>query len=141
MRVCGEQKHVQLINDRRSGTSLELYYRMPTTEERQSFFNQSSYRKGAVIERNDISTRIKYGLEICVGFRAGDFGRRDKKGQAVPMASVKGHVDYHLEWKAELEQGAGDIMAVLAQQVFEVPAIAMAVQEDAEKNCEATSPQ
>ena len=118
------------MTDNISGTELKLYYRQPTTSERQAFINMCIQRTRNKVTTHHAAARLKYGLLILTGFRSGDFGRI-WEGKPEPMASDPDHDDYYVDWKKELETGAGDIVMLLAAQIFEAPAeISDAEEED-----------
>lgn len=110
------------IRDRISDSTIRLYYRMPTTEEHSAFQNEGVQRKGRKVVTRFPQTRVKYGLKILTGFRAGDFCVPGDGGDPKPIASDPDHPDYLPEWKAMVEKLAGDIVQVLAAHVFESPA-------------------
>lgn len=63
-----------------SGTELGLYYRLPTTEERQAFLNDAGKRIGEEYVDNSAEARYEGGLKVLTGVRDGDFEREiDKK--------------------------------------------------------------
>jgi len=58
-------------------------------------------------------TRLKFGLEILVGFEPGDFVIQEE-GQALALDPAR-----HPDWKARLGEHAPDLPSYLAQQIFE----------------------
>lgn len=121
MRVCGASQNTLKMFDNLSGTELSLTYRQPTTSERQGFQNMAIKRRRNKVTTHYAEARLRYGLAIMTGFKAGDFGRL-KDGKPVPMATDPGHADYYEGWKKEVEAGAADIVMTLAAHVFESPA-------------------
>ena len=106
------------IQDNISGSTIVLYYRMPTTEEVIRYTNELTTRKKNKLVIKAGETRQKYGLKIMKGFREGDFERME--GDAyVPMASDPKSANYYPEWKTHIEKYAPDIIERLAMTVFE----------------------
>jgi hypothetical protein len=112
-RILGEERQVLAVSDPVSGSVVTLYYRPPTSEERVAY-QMSAYRLEGGQRRFCLGeTRVKYGLEILTGFEAGDFLLREETGP-VPLDPER-----HPDWKARLAEHAPDLVAYLAQQVFE----------------------
>ena len=118
-RVLGAKKNVLRIRDNLSGSELELYYRMPTTEERVGYINECFHREDGEVKVQIAETRQKYGLEILEGFRVGDFEVETDDGTEVL------NPDDHPAWKEHLHAGASDVLEVLATRVFEASAAVM----------------
>ena len=100
------------IDDRISGTDIVLYYRMPTPKERVDYQN-ALYKKvnGKVVSKH-AETRVKNGLMIMTGFRAGDF-LIEVAGNRVPLRTDMP------EWKDRIKEQATDLVELLAMHVFE----------------------
>jgi len=64
-------KNVLTINDTISGDKIELYYRLPTTEEMVDYQSHMFRRQGKKLLINAFETRLNYGLKILTGFREG----------------------------------------------------------------------
>jgi hypothetical protein len=112
-RILGEERQVLAVADPVSGSVVTLYYRPPTSEERVAY-QLSAYRLEGGQRRFCLGeTRVKFGLEILTGFGAGDFLLREAEGP-VPLDPER-----HPDWKARLAEYAPDLVAYLAQQVFE----------------------
>ena len=109
------------IHDNVSDSDIVLFYRTPTTSERQGYQNMALQRKGKKVNFNQAEARLTYGLKILTGFREGDFVR-DALGAAVPYSSDKNSPHYLEEWKKELEAGASDLVMLLAAHVFDASA-------------------
>jgi hypothetical protein len=97
------------IDDRISGTDIVLYYRMPTPKERVDYQN-ALFRKvnGKVVSKH-AETRVKNGLMIMTGFRAGDFLISDR----IPLTTDM------TDWKDRIKERATDLVELLAMHVFE----------------------
>lgn len=102
------------IQDARSGSEIELYYRNPTSREEALYQAKIVKRKGSKVVLKTFDTRLEFGLRILTGFRVGDFG---VDGQ--PISSVPGSPGYREDWKDIVAEGASDIVRALALTVFE----------------------
>lgn len=112
-RVLGEEQHTLKVQDPVSGSVITLHYRRPTSEERVAY-QLAAYRIEGGERRFCLGeTRLKFGLEILTGFGPGDFQVREDGGEA-PLDP-----EQHPDWKARLAEHAPDLVAYLAQQVFE----------------------
>ena len=112
-RILGEPRHTLAIQDPVSGSVVTLYYRGPTSEERVAY-QLSAFRFEGGERRFCLGeTRLKFGLEILTGFGEGDFQIRED-GQEVPLDPAR-----HPDWRERLAEHAPDLVAYLAQQVFE----------------------
>jgi hypothetical protein len=103
-----------VINDTRSGTEIELYYRNPTTQEEIEYQSKLIKRKGKKVLINAFETRLQMGLKILTGFREGDFGVDGK-----PISSDPSSPNYREDWKDLLKEYAADIVTAFAFAVFE----------------------
>jgi len=103
-----------IINDARSGTEIELYYRTPTTQEEVEYQSKLIKRKGKKVLINAFETRLKMGLKILTGFREGDFGVDGR-----PISSDPSSPNYREDWKELLREYAADIVTAFAFAVFE----------------------
>ena len=106
------------IEDNISGSTIVLYYRMPTTQESIGYTNELTQRKRNKLVMRFGETRQKYGALILKGFRDGDFERMEG-GKYVPMAADPKSENYFPEWKEHVMQHASDIIEALAIHVFE----------------------
>jgi hypothetical protein len=112
-RILGEERHSLAIQDPVSGSVITLYYRRPTSEERVAY-QLSAYRLEGGERRLCLGeTRLKFGLEILIGFGAEDF-LVPEEGRQVPLDPER-----HQDWRVRLAGEAPDLVAYLAQQVFE----------------------
>ena len=112
-RLLGEERHALAVQDPVSGSVVTLYYRRPSSEERVAY-QLSAYRLEGGQRRFCLGeTRLKFGLEILTGFGAGDFLLQEN-GEQVPLDPER-----HPDWKSRLAEDAPDLVAYLAQQVFE----------------------
>ncbi len=112
-RVLGEERHRLQIQDPVSGSVITLYFRRPTSEERLAY-QLSAYRIEGGERRFCLGeTRLKFGREILTGFGEGDFQVRED-GREIPLDPAR-----HPDWQERLAAEAPDLVAFLAQQVFE----------------------
>jgi hypothetical protein len=112
-RILGEERHVLAIQDPVSGSVISLYYRRPTSEERVAY-QLSAYQIEGGERRFCLGeTRLKFGLKILVGFKAGNFLIQEN-GEPIPLDP-----DRHGDWQEQVAKHAPDLVAYLAQQVFE----------------------
>ncbi|MGB8993635.1 MAG: hypothetical protein WCD80_16375 [Desulfobaccales bacterium] len=112
-RILGESGHSLAIQDPVSGSVITFTYRRPTSEERVAY-QLSAFRLEGGERRFCLGeTRLKFGLEILTGFGPGDF-LITADGETTPLDPAR-----HPDWKARLAEEAPDLVAYLAQQVFE----------------------
>lgn len=117
-RIIGCEQNEIIFNDIDSGTKLGLYYRLPTTKERQGFLNSVVRKSGKVVTMHHVEARMKYGMDILQGIREGDFMRMEN-GSAVPMSSNPSSPHYFSGWKEEMETGCADLIMAMAGHVFD----------------------
>lgn len=120
MRVLGSKQNTLKLNDNISGSELELYYRQPSTKERQAYQAQAFPRKGSKVKVNLVATQIKFGKRIITGFEEGNFGMIED-GKTVVFSADPDSKNYRKDWKDLLEKHASDILMILAAQVFDAP--------------------
>jgi hypothetical protein len=120
------------IHDNLSDSEIILYYRLPTTTERQKYQNASIVRKKNKVEMNTAGARLTAGMGILTGFQVGAFERKFD-GQYVAFSAVEGEANYYPEWKQWIEKNAADLVMLLAARVFDAPStIATTDQEEEE---------
>lgn len=147
--ISGTTNNELRLRDNMSGSEIVLYYRTPTTGERNGYQNMAIQRRRNKVVMNQANARLEYGLKILTGFRSGDFVR-NVGGKAVGFSSNPAADDYLPSWKDELKQGADDLIMLLAAHVFDGSAeIDMPEddddggieEDDADPNLPPTSPQ
>ena len=125
------------INDNLSNSTIILYYRDPTTEERVGYANESVVRKRNMVVTRITETRLKYGGLILTGFREGDFVTK-KDGQIIPMSANPNSPNFCPDWKDQVTRKASDLLMLLGAQVFDASASidpgGTGSEEGAEKN-------
>jgi hypothetical protein len=112
-RILGEDRHQMAIQDPVSGSAITLYFRRPTSEERVAYQLSVFHLEGGDRRLRLSETRLKFGLDILMGFEAGDFVIQEN-GEAVPLDPGR-----HPDWKEHLARHAPDLVSYLGQQVFE----------------------
>lgn len=127
-RIIGTERNEIIFDDIASRTQLGLYYRLPTTKERQGFLNSAVRRIGNKVTMHHAEARMKYGMEILQGVRDGDFMRMEN-GSAVPMSSNPASPHYFPGWKEEMETGCADLIMAMAGHVFD-GTVTLASRED-----------
>ena len=114
MRDFAADKNVIEITDGISGDVHEIHVRKPTSKEIASFQARLFERKGKKIINKAHATRLEFGAEIITGFKPGTLGIN-----GVAISHVASDPGYREDWKDLLVQNAPDIVAAVAQQVFE----------------------
>jgi len=112
-RILGEERHALAVQDPVSGSVITLYYRRPTSEERVAYQLSAYQLEGGERRFRLGETRLKFGLEILLGFEAGDFLIQEN-GELVPLDPGR-----HTDWQEQVLKHAPDLVSYLAQQVFE----------------------
>lgn len=112
-RILGEDRHQMAIQDPVSGSAIRLYFRRPTSEERVAYQLSVFHLEGGDRRLRLSETRLKFGLDILVGFEPGDFVIRDN-GEPEALDPKR-----HPDWKEHLARHAPDLVSYLGQQVFE----------------------
>lgn len=114
------KKNLLLLQDNLSDSTLGLYYRTPTTKERQAYINKRSIRQGKKYIDNSAANRVEFGKRILTGLREGDFERSVGEDQYQPISTVSGHKDYYEDWPNWMEENCSDVLTMLAIRVFEM---------------------
>lgn len=123
-RILGKEDHTLKVQDPVSGSIITLNYRRPTSEERVAY-QLSAFRIEGGERRFCLGeTRLKFGLEILTGFKAGDF-LVAAEGEEVALDPTR-----YPDWKARLAEHAPDLVSYLAQQVFEGMRVAAPEEKD-----------
>jgi hypothetical protein len=121
-RRLSEEQNELKIRDQLSNSEIVLYYKMPTTEQRLQYFNESVQRKGNRIVTRIGEQRQHFGFLILTGFRDGDF-EIYLENQYVPISSNPASRHFHPDWKQWLKEHAMDLIELLAVHVFEASAV------------------
>lgn len=112
-RILGETSHHMIIQDPVSGSAITLYFRRPTPGERVAYQLSVFHLDGGDRRLRLSETRLRFGLDILLGFEAGAF-IIEADGEAEPLDP-----DKHSDWKEHLAEHAPDLVSYLGQQVFE----------------------
>lgn len=118
-RLCEDELNSLKMYDHLSGSDIVIFYRMPTTEERSGYTNESILRQRNKIVNRYGETRQKYGYKILEGVREGDFEIK-KDGKWVPISSDPNSEYFIPDWKKHIRKNAPDILEALAARVFDV---------------------
>jgi len=121
LEICNDNKLV--LEHVKSGRSITLYYRDPTTEEQIAFSNSIVKRENRTIKFDQAGVRLRGGLKVCTGIEDGELAISDGKGGQIPVSSDPDSPDYRKDWKKILKQYLPDIMMLLGAHVFESTAI------------------
>lgn len=119
MRDLTAPKNTIEIQDGSSGDVHEMYYRRPTAVEMAGYQAALFERKGKKVINRVYQTRIDFGAKILTGFKPGTFGF---DGQAI--SAEKADKGYREDWQRILRELAPDVVAAVAQQVFEGTGVA-----------------
>lgn len=114
MRDLTAKHNVQKISDTIGGGIVQLYYRLPTTEERFAFNKAYLVQDGDDVKYDPNPARLKFGLLVLSGFAYGDFKADEKLFSADPE-----HESYREDWKKLLEETSADLIMALGMAVFE----------------------
>ena len=118
-RILNDAPCILVLDDRISNSKIVLQFRMPTTDERVKYANSLVTRRGSKIEYNYSATRVKFGMEVLLGFDDGAFNTAENK----PLSSRPESPDYEPNWKDFVQKYAADIVELLAIHVFELSVV------------------
>lgn len=118
------------LQDNISDSVLGVYYRTPTTKERQLYINKKSFREGKKLKDNSAANRVNFGKRIITGLRDGDFIRTNEEGNEQPISTDKVSENYYEEWKDWMVEHCSDVLTVLSGRVFEVSVTTYVQDED-----------
>jgi len=119
-RDCDDRNELK-IRDNLSGSDITLYYRMPTTSEKQAYHNACVKRVKNKVESNHAAARLNAGMVIITGF-SGDSFERKVDGRYVPMSAIESDGNYFPEWRDWVRQNAADLVMLLAARVYDTSA-------------------
>jgi hypothetical protein len=117
-RRLSDEPNLLYIRDRISDSEIVLTYRMPSTKERFAYFNESVRKESGRISNRTQTVRTRYGADILVGIREGDFEIRNGE-KYISISSDPASPSYHANWKEHLTRHAPDLLSLLAMHVFE----------------------
>lgn len=114
-RLLSDEPCKVTFDDNIAGGKITVFYRLPTSEERIKYSNSQVSRNGRKIESILGQTRQTFGLKILTGITDGEFAKEKNK----LISSNPGSPDYDPAWKTIIAKHASDVVAMLAQHVFE----------------------
>jgi len=117
-RRLGAQENFLTLHDNLSDTKIRLYYRMPTTSERQSYTSRRFVRKGKKMIDKTEEVRLADGKKILTGIREGDFEKQQGDTWVTFSSDEKSKL-YDPDWKNRVEKDGADLIMLMAAQVFE----------------------
>ncbi|MCP3668311.1 MAG: hypothetical protein GY696_38465 [Gammaproteobacteria bacterium] len=120
-RRLGEELQTVTMHDNLSNSEIVFTYRMPTTKERTDYQNMAVQRKRNKVTFENTKARQKFGMEILMGIRDGDFEIK-KDGDYVLISSSQASEHYDPNWKQHVEEHAIDLVQLLAAHVFDASA-------------------
>jgi len=113
-----DEKNELKIRDNLSDSDITLFYRMPTTKERQEYQNATIKRQKNKIEFNHAAARLTAGLNILTGFSDDSFERK-VDGRYVPISCIEGDANYYPAWREWVKVNASDLVMLMAARVFD----------------------
>lgn len=115
MRVLGKNIKCEMsFYDSVSETDLTLFYRLPTVIERIKYSNEIYTQQNNKLVLNP-NVRVNYALKIVTGIGENQFCDDNNKA----ISSDENSENYNPEWKQLIEEGAAELLMVLAYRVFE----------------------
>jgi len=121
-RDCDDRNELRMVDNLSDDPEpITLYYRLPTTTERQKYHNACVKRVGNKVESNHAAARLNGGMTILTGFKKGAFERK-VDGKYVAFDFVPGNPDYYDAWQDWVKQNAADLVMLLAARVYDTSA-------------------
>ncbi|SDP78033.1 hypothetical protein [Desulforhopalus singaporensis] len=130
------EQNLLVLQDNLSDSTLGVFYRTPTTKERQQYLNKRTVREGKKFKDNSIANRVLFGKKIMTGLRDGDFERTVGDGEYQPISTDKNSPDYYEDWKDWMEEHCSDVLMILGYRVFEASCYPGRSEEDLEEDKE-----
>ncbi len=97
-----------------SGDVLTFYHRLPTPREHVLYRAEQLEREGSDIIQAVFETRLKYGLAILTGVKAGDL-----TVEGAPLSADPAAPGYRADWRDLLAEAVPEIVTAIAFRVFE----------------------
>lgn len=110
-----------IIDKLAGGETHDLFYRLPTTEERQEYEQDKVKRTDDGVKVDATGAALEAGEKILGSIRDGDFEWEDESGEIVPLSSTPGSEGYREDWKEIICDLAADHVIQLGLYVFENP--------------------
>ena len=105
------------LYDRASNSTIKLFYRTPTTEERIQY---KSALVNVTVKSKDaadiIKTQLEWGKKILTGFAEDSFCVNGK-----PISSDEKSENYHPGWKDAVAETASDILLTFVEFILDAP--------------------
>lgn len=119
-RELNPERQVLEVQDRTTGEVYEIYYRMPTNEERVRYGNKTIYRKGKkVLFRNNLlPLNIEFGKLLITGFGENVFTLNGK-----PISSEKSSPNFFEGWRDLVAKNAPEYLSLVGQTAMNAVAI------------------
>lgn len=130
------KKNLILLQDNLSDSTLGIYYRTPTTKERQAYINKSSVKRRNKFIDNSSANRVSFGKQILTGLREDDFERNIGKDKYQPISSDQSSENYYEDWKGWMEEHCSDVLTALSIRVFELSVTPGREEDDDEDDLE-----
>ena len=107
------------VRDPISGDTLTLYFRFPTTEERQGYMSAMFERDENKIRFRISEARQEFGLKILSGIKKGSFSLIENGAPMREISSDSSDPDYLENWKELVAKQGIDIVEEMAAYIFE----------------------
>ncbi len=121
--LAREHNNELTIRHARSGETVTLLYRDPTTEEVLKYHNSTTRRKGKRILSDIPANRLRGGLLVLTGIAEGQLGKPDGKGGILPVSSNPESAAYDEDWKTLVKKHLAPELMLLGIHVFEASSI------------------
>lgn len=126
-RILSDQPNELRLHDNISGSTIVLFYRTPSAKQQAAYTNGMTKRVRNELKNCTGEQRQKYGKDILIGFREGDFlmpgkpedANYDKDGGGVRFSSNTNSPCYDENWKDLVAEFAPDLIEALAIHAFE----------------------
>lgn len=108
------------LQDSVSGSSIVLYHRSPTTDDRVAYQASRFRREGNRLINCSRRAAISAAAGILTGIREGDFTLgRDAAGHPLPLSSDPSSPHYCADWTDHVADMAGDLLYIMGTELFE----------------------
>lgn len=101
------------LKDSVSGSTIVLYYRLPTAEEHVQYHGDVMQIKDGKVNINQ-EARIEHAAKVLTGFRPGDLVLDGRD-----ISCIEGDENYRSDWRELVKDTAADWLMILASVVFE----------------------
>jgi hypothetical protein len=119
MRVLGKDVINEMtIQDSFTGTEIAVYYRTPTTQERQAWLASLFSREGGEVKDEQTKANLEWGKTVLTGIGENCFGVPEGENGVKPISSNSESENYRADWRELLCEFAPDFVEFLAERVF-----------------------